>query len=94
MEIKSKCYMMTSQNLPLKDSCLVRFVLSSFPLVVWKSDGMAGALATILEHEGDERVQNRPPQDVLLWHVDYFELKAINRNFYLSLKEFKLGPGL
>ena len=24
-----------------------------------------------------EGVQNRPPQDVRLWHVNYFELKAI-----------------
>lgn len=25
----------------------------------------------------DEGVQNRPPQNVLLWHADYFELKAV-----------------
>ena len=24
-----------------------------------------------------EGVQNRPPQDVSLWHADYFELKAL-----------------
>lgn len=25
-----------------------------------------------------EGVQNRPPQDVVLWHVNYCELKAVN----------------
>lgn len=24
-----------------------------------------------------EGVQNKPPQNVLIWHVDYFELKII-----------------
>lgn len=37
-----------------------------------------------------------PPQDVPLWHVDYFKLKAmetcqLTRNFYLSLN-LSLGP--
>lgn len=43
-----------------------------------------------------EGFQNRPPQDVPVWYVDCFELKAIEtlqavRNFYLFFKEFKFG---
>ena len=43
-----------------------------------------------------EGVQNSPPQDMPLWNMDYFELKAIERpcglkkNFYLFVTEFKL----
>lgn len=42
-------------------------------------------------------VQNRPPQVVPLWHVNCFELKAVEtlsaliENIYLFLKEFKFG---
>ena len=35
---------------------------------------------TIIETERErdrERVQNRPPQDMPLWHLDYFKLKAV-----------------
>lgn len=40
------------------------------------------------------RVQNELPQEVPLEYADYFELKATKtpmRNFYFSLKVFKLG---
>lgn len=47
-------------------------------------------------------VQDEPFQNVTLWYVDYFELKAVKtqqtqENFYLSLnyiKVFRQGAGL
>ena len=44
-----------------------------------------------------EGVQNSPPQDVLLWHVGYFELKVLktltaHKNSYFYLNNLNLGP--
>ena len=45
-----------------------------------------------------ESVQNKSPQNVPLWHVDFFELKAVETMrgqkklfYFLNLEEYKLG---
>lgn len=60
---------------------------------------MVGTTVTILAHE-DERVQNRLPQEVPPWHVNYFERKA-NRDpvgsremFTYPLKKLNWGLSL
>lgn len=62
---------------------------------VWPLLALVGMLPSSLKSEGVQNVPPLPPQDVLLWHVDYFELKtaeilwATPETLILSLKEFK-----
>lgn len=35
-------------------------------------------LLCLVQHT-DEEIQNMPPQDLLLWRIDYFELKVLEK---------------
>ena len=35
-------------------------------------------LVCLVQHT-EKEIQNMPPQDLLLWHIDYFELKVLEK---------------
>lgn len=49
-------------------------IIPGIPVLIFKNDPLKLLQLIMITSEG---VQNRPRQERLLWHVDYFELQAM-----------------